>query len=226
MVPRRLPAEVAYDAMYSASIADARANTMRTDLKGRAIAIPGSGARNNNNGPGFALSVFGRSTRETNCDCDRSMDASLLQTVYLQNDAETKTRIEARDSWVHQVTILAAKEKSGTDGEDLATQIKGVERRLERFRKQKDQEQIKKSEELLGGLRKQVAQGKEASASVDPELVKPLIETAYLRSLSRFPSPAELATAMEYVVADGSLPGGMQDVMWALLNTKEFIVNH
>lgn len=224
-VPRRLPAEVAYDAMYSASIADARASTMRTDFKGRAIAIPGASARNNN-GPGFALSVFGRSTRETNCDCDRSMDASLLQTVYLQNDTETKARIEARDSWVHQVTIASAKEKSGASNDDLASQIKSVERRLERFRKQKDKAQIKKSEELLANLKKQVAKKKDAKEIVDPELVKPLIETAYLRTLSRFPSQEELATAADYVVRDGSLSGGLQDVMWALLNTKEFIVNH
>ncbi len=226
-VPRRLPAEVAYDAVYSASIADARANTMRTEIKGRSIAIPGASARNNNNGPSFALSVFGRSTRETNCDCDRSMDASLLQTVYLQNDFETKGRIEARDSWVNQVTLSSSKGKSGKDTDnDLAAQIKSVERRLARFKKQNDTDQIKKAEELLANLQKQVGRQKGAPAQVDAEAVKPLVETAYLRTLSRFPNADELGTATQYVVADGSLTGGLQDILWALVNTKEFIVNH
>ena len=35
-----------------------------------------------------------RSTRESNCDCDRSMEASLLQTVYLQNDADLYQAID------------------------------------------------------------------------------------------------------------------------------------
>jgi hypothetical protein len=234
-VPRRLPAEVAYDAIYSATIGDARANTMRSEIKGRSIAIPGSNARTNNNGPGFALSVFGRSTRETNCDCDRSMDASLLQTVYLQNDSETKTRIEARDSWANQVTLQAAKDNSGDDNEDLAAQIKSAERRLERVKKQngddkdpKKVEQVKKFQGQLNSLRKQVAQQQKETipAKVEPDAVKLLVETAYLRTLSRFPAPEELATATQYVVDEGNLTTGLQDVLWALVNTKEFIVNH
>jgi hypothetical protein len=224
-VPRRLPAEVAYDAVYSATVADARAETMRTNIKGRAIAIPGASAqRNNNNGSGFALSVFGRSTRETNCDCDRSMDASLLQTVYLQNDTETKARIEARDSWVNQVTLQAAKSKDGED--DLAAQIKSAERRLERAKRQEDEKLIKQTEEILVKLREQVGGERDSPERIDAEALKPLVETAYLRTLSRLPNADELAVATQYVVDDGSLTGGLQDLLWALVNTKEFIVNH
>lgn len=232
-VPRRLPAEVAYDAVHAATVNDARANTMRTNLKGRSIAIPGASARTNNTNQNFALSVFGRSTRETNCDCDRSMDASLLQTVYLQNDTETRSRIEARDSWVNQVTLQAAKggsKNKGSDNEDLAAQIKSLERRLERLKKQGDDQksQVKRAEQQLSNLRKQIGQKKEKNESVkvDPKDVKPLIETAYLRTLSRFPNSEELATATQYLVEDGDMTNGLQDLVWALVNTKEFIVNH
>lgn len=225
-VPRRLPAEVAYDAVHSATVSDARANSMRSEIKGRAIAIAGANARTNNqnNGPNFALSVFGRSTRETNCDCDRSMDASLLQTVYLQNDTETRARIEARDSWVSQVVKGAAKDKSSD--EDLSAQIKSAERRLERFKKQGDAAQIERAEKLLVKLKGDGADQQKSSDKVEPDAVKPLVETAYLRSLSRFPTSEELATATQYVVDDGSLTNGLQDLVWALVNTKEFIVNH
>ena len=90
-IPRRLPAEVAYDALKQATgRMTTRLLRSQTDLKGRAIAIAGTNGRN---GKGtatlsFALQVFGRSTRESNCDCDRSMEASLLQTVYMQNDEQ------------------------------------------------------------------------------------------------------------------------------------------
>src|SRR2546423_7817568 len=73
-VPRRLPAEVAVDALTTAVASDEKAATYLTKLGGRAIAIPGAsaaranqaaGARGDN---GFALQVFGRSIRESNCD--------------------------------------------------------------------------------------------------------------------------------------------------------------
>ena len=54
---------------------------------------------------GFALQVFGRSIRESNCDCDRSMEASLLQTVFLQNDSAVLQAIEQdKDSWIAQIS--------------------------------------------------------------------------------------------------------------------------
>jgi hypothetical protein len=61
------------------------------------VAIAGASAQNGGGNragnAGFALTVFGRSIRESNCDCDRSMDASLLQTVFLQNDGGFSRRL-------------------------------------------------------------------------------------------------------------------------------------
>src|SRR5213076_3303776 len=89
---------------------DEKAATYLASLKGRSIAIAGAGAaRANNNGSagsnGFALQVFGRSIRESNCDCDRSMEASLLQTVFLQNDSAVIQAIEQdKSSWISQLS--------------------------------------------------------------------------------------------------------------------------
>jgi hypothetical protein len=228
-VPRRLPAEVALDAVYTAAIADERANTMRTDLKNRKITIAGSSARINARAE-FALGVFGRSTRESNCDCDRSMEASLLQTVYLQNDNEVSAKLGARDSWVSQVTLELAKSKDAADGADdksssgvkLVAEMKAIERKLERLRKQKNDEQVTRLEKQLSQLRKELtAQKKKESDTkelqqkvvADAKVIHSLIETAYLRTLSRFPAASDVKD-------------GLTDVMWALVNTKEFIVNH
>ena len=58
-------------AVNMAVAADEKAATYATDLKGRAIAVAGAGApranNQNGNGNGFALQVFGRSIRESNC---------------------------------------------------------------------------------------------------------------------------------------------------------------
>jgi hypothetical protein len=243
-IPRRLPAEVAVDAVYAATIADERAATMRTDLANRAIIIPGASARYNANRGQFALGVFGRSTRESNCDCDRSMEASLLQTVYLQNDTEVSSKLEARDSWVTQSTLklAKAKEASAKEGGDkspnqekLVAEMKAIERKLERLRKQKNEEQASRLEKQLAQLRKELtAQEKKASeandaqekGAKDPAVVQSLVENAYLRSLSRFPNADELTVATNYITAAEDVKGGLTDVLWALVNTKEFIVNH
>ena len=56
--------------------------------------------------------------------------------------------------------------------------------------------------------------------------VTEVINDAYLRTVSRFPTADELQTAQTYI-ADSSDPiGGVRDVLWALMNTREFIVNH
>ena len=52
------------------------------------------------------------------------------------------------------------------------------------------------------------------------------IREAYLRTLSRPPTKSDLARAKQHVDASASLVEGMRDVLWALLNTKEFILNH
>src|SRR5437660_5008757 len=69
-VPRRLPAEVAVDAVQMAMVSDGKAATYATEVKGRAIAVPGASAgRAKNNqarASAFALQVFGRSIRESN----------------------------------------------------------------------------------------------------------------------------------------------------------------
>ena len=67
------------------------------------------------------------------------------------------------------------------------------------------------------GWVKQVARGKER----DP---KQLIQAAYLRALSRLPSEQEAGIASKYLEGRDTV-AGVRDLLWALLNTKEFIVN-
>ncbi len=87
-VPRRLPAEVLYDAMLIATSNDSRQEKLTSERKGRAVNVTDFDQRRSNAPYSYALGVFGRSTRESNCDCDRSEEPSLLQTVFLRNDKE------------------------------------------------------------------------------------------------------------------------------------------
>ena len=59
-----------------------------------------------------------------------------------------------------------------------------------------------------------------------PHITNQLIREAYLRTVSRFPSNQELARARNHIAQADTMLAGMRDVLWALLNTKEFVLNH
>ncbi len=237
-IPRRLPAEVVYDAIQQATGDDEKVAAMNEDVEGRAIAIPGAGYRNNRGGnASYALTVFGRSTRESNCDCDRSMEPSLLQTVFLQNDRETLQLVEnRRDGWLGQVAKelnpkSAAKADPRQEANNLRQQMAQIQKKLQRLRQDGQADQAKQLEARLANLRKQAGQLANASTQsekleVDENKVQDLVNQAYIRTLSRYPNETELARSEQYITEAGDTINGVRDLMWALINTKEFIVNH
>ena len=52
-----------------------------------------------------------------------------------------------------------------------------------------------------------------------------LVEEAYLRTVSRLPTEDEQQIAAEYMKDAENPIAGLRDLLWSLLNTKEFIVN-
>jgi len=167
---RRLPAEVAIDALRFATATGEvqQQMTAATDaVIGRMIGFPelGRGASG-----GYALRLFGKPAREQVCDCERSGEPSLLQTIYLRNDAETLTILDRKDGWLKQVAAR------GPDWQ-----------------------------------RKHAQQ---------------LVEEAWLRTLGRPPREDELTVGLEQLAAANDPAAGLRDLVWALINSKEFILNH
>ena len=230
-VPRRLPAEVAVDALTMAISSDEKAATFLTSLAGRAISIPASNARSQGGGAAgnanasFALQVFGRSIRESNCDCDRSMDASLLQTVYLQNDSSVLQALEGgRDSWIGQLTKAPERAR---DDSDASRDIERITQRIKRARERNDDDQVQRLKAQLAELEK-VAGKASAEAEAQPLTVDEptFIRQAYLRTLSRNPTPDEMDRCLAFLSESESPTAGAKGLLWTLINTKEFIVNH
>ncbi|MBI1346517.1 DUF1549 domain-containing protein [bacterium] len=233
-VPRRLPAEVAFDAVVQATSSDPQLEKLHGNPKGRAIADPIVSTNNNGGGRGtasYALSVFGRSIRESNCDCDRSMETSLLQTVFLQNDQQVLSELTDRGGWVDQVVKSAA----GVP-DDVGDKLKQAERLVDRaeegLKKAKAAKNEKRIEQMQATLAKAKAGAAELSkleetpAPMDHEQLATVVKQAYLRTVSRPPTEAELGRSLSYFQETGDLAIGTRDLLWALLNTKEFIVNH
>jgi hypothetical protein len=228
-VPRRVPAEVAYDAVRTATMSDQEAAKMLGEVKGRAIADPIVTPQANRGN--YALTVFGRSIRESNCDCDRSMEPSLLQTVFLQNDQELLDMIDRRGGWIDQM-LRSSGDKSSDVAEDrkqIERQIDRLEEGLKKAKASDNEKRIKQAEELLSAAKKRAKELQQVNAEpvkADADRMAEIVEQAYLRTVNRPPTDVEQKRAAAYFQEAGDVKAGARDLLWALLNTKEFVVNH
>ena len=157
-VPRRLPAEVVYDAVKQSLAATDQSSSVRTDLTRRA-----SGHLSMRLAGTYAMQVFGKPDRAVNCDCERDNQPTLLQSVFLQNDPLIQQRLE-QSGWLAEV---------------------------------------------------------EADEATD---VKQLVRQAWLRTVNRPPTARESERGIRHVTSAQSQIDGLRDLMWALMNTKEYLL--
>lgn len=165
---RRLPAEVLYDAIHFATANAQTQQEMQTNaanVRDRHI-----GFSHNQRDSRYAMQLFGRPAREQTCDCERSNEPSLLQTVFLRNDPQMLATIDRKGGWLDEL-------------------------------RQRD-------------------------ASWLNEHGDELIQAAYLRTFSRLPREEEVTVAREHFASTDEPIDGVRDLLWALLNSKEFILNH
>ena len=237
-MPRRLPAEVVFDAAKQAAAGRSVNQAFRNQVAGRAISIPGTnlnyGKRKGSPSSAFALQVFGRSERVNSCDCDRSDETSLIQTVYLQNDRDIHALLGDRAGWVAEVTKNQQQKAVTQVDKNRMREMQKQLDRLNRMVKAKEERgDVKRVDQLKQQRRKQFAklqelkkrgeQNKQPGVQLSPEQ---MVNQAYLRTLSRYPSESEKAECVKYMSEQNSISSGLRGVLWALINTKEFVVNH
>ncbi|WDI41638.1 DUF1549 and DUF1553 domain-containing protein [Bremerella sp. P1] len=162
-IPRRLPAEIVYDSVKQVLAASDQQHEVRTDLSRRAI-----GHLSMRLAGTYAMQVFGKPERAVNCDCERSNQSTLLQSIFLQNDPLVDQRLEG-SGWLEE---LSRQEEAKTKPDHAA-----------------------------------------------------LVREAWLRSVCRLPNHDEETRARQHLASTDSLADGMRDLLWALMNTKEFILN-
>jgi hypothetical protein len=100
-------------------------------------------------------------------------------------------------------------------------------------------EQIERKDGWLAGIARQLGEelksetgrGIIVPANLDiPDDKKPaseeIVRQAYLRTLSRLPADQELDRGVAHLSLCESTIEGARELIWALLNTQEFITNH
>ncbi|HEV8291954.1 MAG TPA: DUF1553 domain-containing protein, partial [Tepidisphaeraceae bacterium] len=169
--PKRLTAEILLDAVNQVAKAENSFAGLPTGT--RAVQLPD----NSFNAASYFLTVFGRPDASTSCECERSGDASLAQSLHLINSKELYDKLAAEKS--------------------AAAQLAG--------------DKVRKNEEKIREL--------------------------YYAAFSREPDGQEMDLARAYIEKKAKGKEGKpeeavavrqayEDIIWALVNTKEFEFNH
>ncbi len=98
---RRLPAEVAIDAVIQATANDQILHRWNSEIKNRKITQHPKSYQTRS--IDYSLLVFGKPLRTTNCDCERQNEPTLVQALFLRNDDETLGMLDRNDGWLKQL---------------------------------------------------------------------------------------------------------------------------
>ncbi len=157
--PKRLNAEVLLDAIDAFNGTTTRFAGLPAGA--RAVQIPDHGGVDS-----YFLTVFGRPAGASACECERSIDASLAQSLHLLNSQDIHGKMSA-----------------------------GIAKELAADAKRSDEDRVRE---------------------------------LYLRAFSRTPTEHELKVALAHVAKFDAKnrQAAYEDIVWALINTKEFLFNH
>lgn len=157
--PKRLKAEVLYDALHQVTATTQGYSGLPAGTTALQLPDPTVGP--------YFLKVFGQPQADTACECERSQEANLAQSLHLLNSSEVQGKISSGSG---RAALLAA-EKDRTD----------------------------------------------------EQRVQELYRWVY----SRNPDAEEMKIAMAHLAKhQQNKKTAWEDIIWALVNTKEFLFNH
>jgi hypothetical protein len=157
--PKRLNAEVLLDAIDQ--VTGTQTSFSGVPLGTRAVQLPDSGFNS------YFLTVFGRPEASSACECERSSEANLAQSLHLLNSSEIQGKLTSTSGNAHRLA-----------------------------------DHTSRSHEAR-------------------------IRELYLLAFSREPTTEELSIAQAHIHKNEKEPKrAYEDVVWALINTKEFLFNH
>jgi hypothetical protein len=167
--PKRLTAEVLFDAVNYVTKSEGKFDGLPAGT--RAIQLPDNSFNNSS----YFLQVFGRPDSSTSCECERSQDASLAQSLHLLNAKDLQEKLAGDKGRAAELAASA----------------------------QSDDEKIR---ELYHLVYAREPEAKESGAA-----------RAHIEKLTKEKKDKELLAAKRQAY---------EDVIWALINTKEFLFNH
>ena len=113
----------------------------------------------------FFLDSFGRPPRQTTCECERSSEIGVSQTLHLINSPDIQDKLSSASG-----------------------RVSNLNKRL-----------------------------------LDPTA---LVDELFLTCFARYPNTKERTRSISYLIAGSDREHAAQDLLWAMINTTEFVFNH
>ena len=167
--PKRLNAEVLYDAVNR--LLDVESSFAGQAPGPRAVALPD----NSYNQSTYFLTVFGRPDSSSACECERTQEASLAQSLHLLNASDIQTQLARANGRADRMS------KDTSPDEDKITELYHI------------------------------------ALSRDPSVQELQLSHAHLTK--------KIVGKKDKEAVDGRKQA-FEDIVWALMNTKEFLFNH
>jgi len=194
---KRIPAEPLLDAIDRVTSSPTKFRNLPSGT--RAIELPDAEY------PDYFLNTFAKPRRASVCECERSPDESLSQALHTLN------------------------------GDVLANKIADANGRIAQLLKE-----LKPTEKQPGQASASVEASSENSSAVEatadqavtdraaPERIanEKVISQIYLATLCRYPSGAETESALKHLAQSPSPKEFCEDLLWALINSKQFLFVH
>jgi hypothetical protein len=156
--PKRLSAESLYDGFHQVTATQESYGGLPADTRAMQLADPTVGP--------YFLKVFGQPQGDTACECERSQEANLAQSLHLLNSSEVQNKISSGN-------------------------------------------------------------GRAATLAKDARPPEEKVTELYLWVYGRTPDAEEMKIAAEHIARNAEKPqAAYEDLVWALVNTKEFLFNH
>ncbi len=160
----------------------------------------------------------------------------MLQSIFLENDSSLYGQIDRKDGWVvlersGNLARLATRDRADAQ-KTIAKLEKEIADQDRKITDNEDTPTVTDAHLALAKLRERLIDRQNRLAKlpqVDPPSpieAEPVIREAYLRALGRGPTETELARTSEHFRQAATKVKAMRDLLWALLNTKEFTTNH
>jgi hypothetical protein len=156
--PKRMSAEVLLDAIDQTIVSTTNFEEMPD--RTRAVSLPDTAFDS------YFLTVFGRPRASTACECERTTESTLAQSLQLANSKELQAKLAADQAR----PAMLANDRQRSDSEK--------------------------------------------------------IDELYLVAFSRMPDQAERKAALDYLQQQTDKRIAYEDIVWALINSKEFAFNH
>ena len=156
--PKRLNAEVLLDAIDQVTATTTNFSGVPSGT--RAVGLPDNGFNS------YFLTVFGRPESASACECERSSEANLAQSLHLLNSAEIQGKLTAGNA---RAALLTKNKDAGMEAK---------------------------------------------------------VRELFLSAFSREPTSEETEIAVKYVQKAENEKVAFEDIIWAVINTKEFLFNH